>query len=369
MKNILLVTKSFYPENSPRSHRATELVKMFSRMGHAVTVICPRLEADHNLFEKKHGVVIKDIGPISWQPIVLRGSGLLYWLRRILKRFANLLVVYPDIELLWRVRKALRNEDSYDLLISVAVPHPIHWGVAWARKTTQPIATIWAADCGDPFMGQENDTFKYPFYFKYVERWFCRKADYLTVPTAGAVAGYYPEFRHKIRVIPQGFDFDEKFPAVKTIRQGKGIAFAYAGMFIPGRRDPRELLAYLISTAADFEFHVFTPTVGLVLPFVKSDPKTRIILHEITPRPELLAMLSQMDFVVNFENIGSKQTPSKLIDYAIVQKPILSITTGGLDKGTVDQFLQGNYVGQLLLEDVQQYRIESVTQKFLTLAN
>jgi hypothetical protein len=65
-------------------------------------------------------------------------------------------------------------ESGYDLLISIAAPHSIHWGIAWARKDGSPIAGIWIADCGDPFMGKENDTFRPPFYFRYLEKWFCQ---------------------------------------------------------------------------------------------------------------------------------------------------------------------------------------------------
>jgi hypothetical protein len=75
-----------------------------------------------------------------------------------------------------------------------------------------------------------------------------------------------------------------------------------------------------------------------------------------------------MDFVVNFENVGTKQTPSKLIDYAIIKRPVLSIKTGTLDAVTVDQFLDGNYQNQLVIKDPDQYRIENVVARFLQLS-
>ena len=74
-----------------------------------------------------------------------------------------------------------------------------------------------------------------------------------------------------------------------------------------------------------------------------------------------------MDFTVNFENSGSKQTPSKLIDYVLIKKPILSITTGDLDIKSVDEFLIGNYSNAKLIDDPDQYRIENVYNKFLEL--
>ena len=75
-----------------------------------------------------------------------------------------------------------------------------------------------------------------------------------------------------------------------------------------------------------------------------------------------------MDFLVNFENAGTRQTPSKLIDYIILEKAILSIKTGALDKKTVMEFLSGDYANQLLIKDPEQYRIENVCNKFIQLS-
>jgi hypothetical protein len=97
-------------------------------------------------------------------------------------RFSSLLFEYPFIQLMPMLKRGLKGESGYDLLISVAVPHPIHWGVAAVRTKTNPIAKVWVADCGDPYMGQENDTFKPPFYFGWLEKKFCRIADYITCP-------------------------------------------------------------------------------------------------------------------------------------------------------------------------------------------
>jgi hypothetical protein len=82
---------------------------------------------------------------------------------------------------------------------------------------------------------------------------------------------------------------------------------------------------------------------------------------------ELLKELYQMDFVVNFENAGNKQTPSKLIDYAIINKPVLSIKTNGLNKKAIDEFIAGNYQQQYIINNPTQYRIENVCNQFLAL--
>lgn len=369
MKSILIVSRSFYPMNSPRSFRTTELTKELARQGHKVTVLTPK-KTEHTAFELEHSVIIQDLGQPKWKEVNLSGKGPVLLLKRALRRFSQLLLEYPNIEYYFKVKKALiRNEkknEHYDLLISIAVPYPIHWGVAAVWKKKNNIAKTWVADCGDPFMGQENDTFKPAFYFEYVEKWFCKKTDYLTVPIASAINAYYPEFHHKIKVISQGFNFDE----VKLAPHIKNEVphFAYAGGLIPGRRDPKDFFEFLVNYPHPYKFHVYTKQIDLVKSFVNRS-KGRIEVKEYLPRKELLYELSKLDFMVNFENAGQKQIPSKIIDYVIIKKPILSINTFSFDKQPVEEFLSGNYKKGLKIDNPEQYRIENVAKAFLNIVS
>lgn len=365
-KKILIVSHSFYPRNTPRAFRTTELAKELVKQGHKVTVLTPKSKIHHE-FENNHGVIIKDLGQPKWKVIDLKGTGLLFFFRRALKKFSRLLFEYPYIELMGMVKRALKNEHDYDALISIAIPYPVHWGVAkiWSKGTKKNPARVWIADCGDPYMGEDNDTFKKPFYFGWVEKWFMRKVDYITVPTAGAIQGYYSEFHSKIKVIPQGFRFED-IKVYKSKKQNSYPIFAYPGMFIPGRRDPKELFEYLCRIPIHFEFHIYTSTTQWVEPYIKKS-NGKIQLKTMVPRDKLLYELSKMDFVVNFENADTKQTPSKLIDYVIINKPILSIKTGNLNKSVIDEFVNGNYENAKIIENPNQYRIENVCREFLKL--
>lgn len=365
-KKILIVTNGFFPEISPRSFRATELAKELVRQGHQVTV-CTHFRDGLEAFAVQHNFRLIDLGQLSWPKPVVKGSGVALLARRVIARFSALWFEYPKAQLIPLIAKALKNEKGYDALISIAVPYPIHWGVAkiWSKKN--PIAKVWIADCGDPYMGQENDTFRPPFYFGWVEKWFSRKADFITVPTQNSIPGYYPEFHHKIKVVPQGFRFEDIALHSGALHQEK-VIFGYAGMFIPGRRDPSEFLAYLntLDEKLQFEFHIYTTTPQFVSPYVAAS-NGRIILQPIVPREKLLYELSKMNFVVNFENVGQKQTPSKLIDYLIIDKPVLSVTYGDLKPEIFQEFLKGGFQQKMALPDKDNYRIENVAAQFIDL--
>lgn len=372
MKNrkILIIANGFYPEQTPRAFRATELAKEFCRQGHQVTVMAPHKEGIKPLLDE-YPINYVNLGKLTWKIPTINGYGKLGDLyNKAVNRLLPLLFDYPRLEIFFKVKNKLKSEtDKFDMLISIAVPHSIHWGVAasWSDEKEKNVAPLWIADCGDPYFIQENDTFQPPFYFKWVESWFMRKVDIVTVPTKTSYTGYLPEFHSKLAVIPQGFRFEDI--EKKELLNDGIIRFGYGGAFTLNRRDPSELLKFLskVDKSSHFEFHIYTKNSKFVESYAAKD--SRIILHQPIPRTILLEKLSTFNFVVNFTNFGVSQTPSKLIDYAIIDKPILQINSEQLDGEIVLQFLNGNYQSKLAMDSFDNYRIENVVKQFLALEN
>lgn len=365
---ILIVSRAFYPNNSPRSFRTTELAKELSRQGHEVDVITHRKNEHHSGFEEKYNIRIQDLGKTKWSIFdINKGNKILKLIKRAINRLLLQLFEFPDIQLTFMVKNILRNKKNYDLLISIAVPHTIHWGVALARKKRHKIAGVWVADCGDPYMGNDLDTFKKPFYFKYVEKWWCKKADYIAIPFKGAIDAYYKEFHGKIKVISQGFNFEDSSLYITKYSKNEIPTFAYSGAFIRGVRDPREFINYLLSLKINFKFIIYTNKKELVQDLVEKS-NGKIEVRSYIPREELIGVLSKMDFILNINNGNSTQLPSKLIDYSLTGRPILSIDSFNFNKDIVNQFLESNYSNQLIVDNIDEYRIENVCSKFLSIS-
>ena len=365
-KRILLVGDCFYPINSPRSFRTTQLAKEFSKQGHNVTVIVPKDKDVHPGIEKAYNIHIKDLGKINGKIGFNLNNSITNLFDRILRRGTDLFFEYPVVQWMFKVKKALKDESGYDLLISVAYPHPIHWGTALARSKGHQIAKTWVADCGDPFMGATTDTFSKPFYFKYIEKYWNKKCNFITVPFEGAVDGYYKEFHEKIKIIPQGFNFDDVKIDKNTYKPNSVPTFAYAGGFIPGARDPKYLIDYLLSKNVPFKFIVYTQTRNMIEPFLER-AKGQIEIRDYIPRLELIMNLSKMDFILNLNNGVSTQLPSKLIDYYLTKRPVLSINSKDFDIKIIDEFLSGDYTNKYQYNNPDQYRIEHICDKFLKL--
>lgn len=361
---LLLVSNAFYPEISPRSYRATELAREFCRQGHDVVVVTKARDHDYADFIKETPIVIRMWNGEKFPPVKIARRDPWALITRMIKRVLMVFLEYPAIEDMFHVRKMLKSEEGYDMMISFAVPYPVQWGVAWVRNRRRRISRIWVADCGDPYMGDVLDSFRKPFYFAYLEKWFCRKAEFISIPVKSAISAYYPEFHGKIKIIPQGFRFDIKegmnaFP-VRTIPE-----FAYAGRFLQGIRDPRPLLDFLSSTDLPFRFHVFTDQPEY-LDNYRERLNDRLIVSGYIPRKELLDRLSGMDFLINFDNNTTLNIPSKLIDYSITGRPVLNIRKDFSDE-SITAFLMGNYSSRMELPEPFHYHISKVSGQFLEL--
>ena len=196
---------------------------------------------------------------------------------------------------------------------------------------------------------------------------FFRQATWIIVPTDESIKAHYSEFHHKIRVVPQGFRFRdyEHLKNASPVKDGVS-RFAYAGLFIPGRRDPRPLLQYITRLDRRFEFNVYTRDASLAEPFMRNDARIRV--HGFIGCSKLLRSLSQMDFLLSFEYPGKTQTPSKLIDYWLCNRPILNLNSEDFQTEVVDQFLSRNYENALEIDQPERYKINNIVRQFDMLA-
>lgn len=364
---ILVITQHIFPMQSPRAIRSTELIKEFALQGHQVTCYAVLGNYNYTSFLQEYpNITLKNIS-LKYTLKKITSDGFLEkrpLIDKVLGRLLQKHLTFPEIEFYFHSAKILQKDYQYDLLISIGAPHQIHWGCAKAkRKNPKKFPKKWLADCGDPFMN--NGRANHPQYLAKFEEQFCAACDYIIVPVAHAKGGYYVPYQHKIKVIPQGFNFE-----LNTHPQKVNHAiphFAYSGIFYADIRNPTKFLTYLCTLKQDFVFHVYTPFTNLVLPFKKQLGK-KLNIHKPLPRKALLTALKKMDFVVNLQNIDAPhRKPSKLIDYAIVQKPILSLHPEEFNPDTIQEFLAHNYQNAYIVENIQQYHIQNVVKKFLEL--
>lgn len=362
---IVIISRTIYPRLSPRSFRATELAKEFARLGHDVTLYGVLGSYDYTEFTAKTGVTVKPIKMLL-STYNSEGKQRYNFFDKAARHLFNKLIEYPDIEFCWKIPQIIKQEHDTDLLITIAMPFPIHWGAAIAKhKLKEKFPKVWISDCGDPYMGNGMEG-GHLSYFKYVEQFWGDKTDYVTIPIESARTAYYPKIQNKIRIIPQGFDMENI--KLSDYSPNPVPHFAYAGAIYIGKRDPSSFLEYLCSLNTNFVFTVFTETPDFYLRF-KQILGPKLIIRRYIPRNELLLELSKQDFLINLLNQTTVQSPSKLIDYLLTRRPIINISTPFQEKEKFEKALSSVPESDIKDIDISEYDIRNIAHKFLSTAN
>lgn len=354
---IVIIAQWVLPMRCPRSQRTWNLALRLAEIGHDVTVYALLGKTDYSEYESRYGLKIRNLGKSRLGCVNSDGDHI-DLLRRGLGKFLGRRFCVPTIELSGMAERVVNRLDHVDLLITIAFPHPIHWGAA--RAFTRERAKCWIADCGDPFMG--NPFAKPARKFEAEERNWCSKVDAITIPIEEGRTAYYEEYREKIAVVPQGFDFS-------GIKLAKYVpnpvpTFAFSGQVYPGTRDMSGLMKYLLTLDKPFRLVVYTKLRKHFEPLA-TKLGDKFEFRDYVPREQLIYELSQMDFLINVVNKGTVQQPSKLIDYGQAGRPVLDISTVFTEKDSFDEFFSGNYRQATKIADIGRYDIKVVAQQFI----
>jgi hypothetical protein len=378
-KKILITSYRYLPETTPRAFRTFELVKELSQRGYLIDLYLPNnskdteYTTDENCFyyfvnsdkrnqSNRNNLSLNHNKEKKTTNFFLKVSKKL--LRYILGGDPKGLIYGFNM-----LNKLLKNSSNkeYDLIISIGLPFYIHFATAiFIKKSRQKSINV--CDYGDPFY--LNPAHRKIFILKYFEKWSINQFDFISIPTAKSI-NYYTPFKDKtkIKVIPQGFDFSKVI--IEGYQKNTLPTFCYAGIFYKNIRDPEYLFEFLASLNMDFRFVIYTRVNDQFFHeiFAKYNEKlgSKITLLDFIPREELIKKMSKMDFLINMENTNSNQVPSKIIDYSLSKRPILSINKDTFDKKVFLDFLNGNYKESLEI-NIADYNIKQVVNQFLELS-
>ena len=353
---IVLIAGTIMPHISPRAFRTTELAVSLARLGHDVTV-----------YKKKTNVNIRSLGPSEWGNLNSDGINNRGIVSKVLEKLLWRIIDFPKTEYFFKTIRVLKKEKNFDYLISIAQPFPIHWAAAYIREKYPNKFRFWTADCGDPFVCNPNIKRFKPLLAP-IEKYWCNKVDKITVPVQGAVNGYYPEFRSKINIIPQGIDF--RSIVLDEYHKNFVPTFLFSGVVITERRDPTKFLNYLQSISnKDFLFVVYSKSA--IFSQYKEKLGNHLVIRDYIPRVELIKIQSTMDFLINIQNSNPVQVPSKLIDYSLTQRPILNISSQFTHEEQIafEEFMTGNYSKQYVVDNISQYDSDNVARQFISLTS
>lgn len=369
---FLVISSWVFNVHSPRAIRTNELVLELVRKGHQVTLFCHKINVPEEICLLQN-ITIIDIGILRFQFLKFGNHYLLRFIERVSSRLLSWLFEYPHIQYYFKVRNVFKRHQiyGYDALISVAQPYPLHWGVAsvWRKNS---IAKVWIADCGDPYALAQNDTVRAIIYFRWLEKWFMRKCDYVAIPTIEGISFYYREFHHKIVIIPQGLSFPENKPKgsqnKSPIRTSKyKVQIGYAGNITTYHKRAKHLFKALIELSQDFHLTAFADNLEFYRENMVKEVFSKCTIFPRVDRMQMLTYLEDMDFLIYLPYEKQGQKPFKLIDYTFVDRPILEYSADDWSVQKLHQFMQGNYTNRYSGVDLEEHRIETVAQSFVDL--
>lgn len=232
----------------------------------------------------------------------------------------------------------IRQHLSFSTVFSTSPPLATHVAALWIKHR---YGVRWVADLRDPLWDN-------PFrvrqigrpYDAVLERWIFRNADALVANTdvvAEAWRSRYPQWRHKIVVIWNGFDPEDKLQAVPLPTRSYQTIL-HAGSLYAGRH-PTILLASVKRLLAQGGLEPTALRIELIGPLENSamapfqDLVRQGCLHytgTMVPKCEANKCAAASDFLllvdINELNAGL-QVPAKLFDYIRFGRPIMAITT------------------------------------------
>lgn len=379
-RKLLIATVQFYPDPTPRGNRVFELARGFAQRGWKVEVLLfwdARDRASHQKLTEEYGIAVdylcKDSSNQDLQhfpawfsmpkksrvPAGKSEGGLflnfseefrrVYWFARavftLLLKFAKGPAVFISIS----------NPRYVHLFSSLALR------IFPGRKFT---AIAEYGDAASPAAAGEN-------------RFVARAFDRIVVMNE-KMKDWYGSFKERkdIVVIPHGFNLQETKKAV--YEKNDVPSFAYAGRFWKEIRDPTFFFEFLRTCKYDFRFYVYwndagkgawpaTAWVHQMLTTYKALLGEKLIVKDPLPRLDLIYELSKQDFLVDFSNRTGIQEPSKLIDYTLMERPVLSFNQSNFRPEMFEAFLRGQYE-QSPKVDLSKHDIDRVMDLYLDVA-
>lgn len=375
---ILIISYFFLPEKTPRAYRTFELVKEFSKRGYKVTLIIPKYEDIQHPMYKEFDIINVESGFLFNKSSKLFPAKDTIMTKEeksrtsLFKKFFSKIYYFfylggDSFEFCIPAFKAIKKiNKEFDLCISIGLPISVHISAWLGLKFGKLRSRVSVADYGDPF----SYASKYNLH-RIFERYMLKSFDYISVPTKHALPAYESLVENsKLHVIPQGFDFSDI--VISEYKKRNIPFFSYAGVFYDEIRDPTEFFEYLSLLNIDFRFVIYTRlnhsfSVKLLNKY-KLLLGDKLVVLEAINRLDLIFELSKMDFLINFENTTTTQSPSKLIDYKLARRPVLNIKSGeGLNINRIQDFLVGKSNKSDINIELSLYNIKTICDKFLSL--
>lgn len=349
-KRVLILTELFQPLNTVGAIRPGKLAKFLHRRGYDVTVFCSAANlrgGDAPVFPFRVIYAGAKPEPVSAPAPTAAGE----------KRTSPLV---HDLKMMKRQYLALRQGRAFARLLRQAVAEgslvpeefdcvfstfgPV--GSVLAARTFHRLApgVRWVQDFRDPMVSQIMPVLFRPYY-GFLQRSAVKHADAVVTVSRGYARRIAPNW--PVAVIPNGYDTDDRPP--ETAADGD-FSFAYVGALYEGRRDLGAVFracARLVERGAldpaRLRFH-YAGAEGACFraQAARCGLADAVVDHGVVSRAESIRLQAGVRFLLlsTWNDPGEEGVfPGKLLEYMLMQKPVVSVVGGTLPGSEVTEVI------------------------------
>jgi hypothetical protein len=332
-KGLLLLAYYYLPGNTSGVQRAVRLTKYLPRNGYATHVVCSSYAGSADLEN-----VIHLPGPACRMRAAHRWAAYAALLERFLPYSEQL----PWVPYAVAASSDLIQRRAISCVISTSPPVATHLAAVWLKRRYR---LKWIADFRDPLLGNPGRPRRWARPYDAFLQWLIfHFADGIIAVTDAVAAEWrrqYPACAHKIHVVWNGFDPEDRFgPAQLPERPYRLLS--HVGVLY-SQRHPLSLLASLDRLVRNRQLDPQAIRLRFTGPIqnesaLLSYPSAVALLErgclelrgELIPRSDAMREIATSDFlllldIVNLTQVGYT-VPAKLYDYILTGRPILAIT-------------------------------------------
>jgi glycosyltransferase involved in cell wall biosynthesis len=336
--HVIVVSYYFPPDQAIGALRPFRFYKYLKRLGYTCEVITASEQPEGAPADVTH---IPDPTAAFWETGQKGPFSREAHFERVVRKF----LVPGQVGIVWSqhasraVRAAIRRKRGRKtVLISSYPPLGAHL-VGLQSSLTSRIP--WIADFRDP-MSMAPDlpapSWRKRFTSRNLEKLLFRRADAVIAnveAAAQAWASIYPWARHKLHLIWNGFDPDEKLRALPVSPTAEKVIL-HAGNLYAGRNANAvvESLARLRSRCPEHVAGVRLLLVGFIAPeaagidkeiYARAVAEGWLEMRGLAPRDEAWRMTAQANGLLLLQPQSDIQVPGKLFEYLCVGRPILAL--------------------------------------------
>lgn len=335
---LFLVSHNFPPTLGPESSLVRLNTIDLAKRGWQVSVLTTTMEHMHQ------GM---DFGMLDGLPPdleILRTPSYDAVLRKRWPKLARLVLtllhyhLLPEIFLFWLFSavpagKRWIRENGPAIIYSRATKHVSNVAAGFIKRAT---GMPWVAHISDPWVFPHLNGFQ-RWFAERLERQVFRDADAIVIVSrklADYILRLYPWARHKVHVIPHGYEPLVDKPAPANGVGLRALHMLHAGSFIPGLREPDKLFEgiAILNARSPLAGRLKATFVGEDTMFYQ-DLANRLGIAEVVellssvPYKECQQMIADSDLLLVLDASGSGGIflPTKLIEYLAYEKPVLAL--------------------------------------------